>query len=254
MNYFEKKQWIRLGICVVVLLAISLVLTGVIGGQHLTYKLEDNTETTKAALPAGEFAYTSEQETAFSKIWVYANAADGKITECSITSEAKEGSQDFLTDEMKENWAKSIVETGTAENDVITGATIKASSDAVIKGVNDIKEQAGISAPADETKDEKEAEETPTGLYGSFMAKRETNFSIIRVYIDTKNGEITKCRITSEAKSEGSDFLTDEIKADWAKAIEENGTAETDVITGATLKFSSAAVVEAVNEILANAK
>ena len=32
MNYFEKKQWIRLGICAVLLIAASLFLTGIIGG------------------------------------------------------------------------------------------------------------------------------------------------------------------------------------------------------------------------------
>ena len=67
--------------------------------------------------------------------------------------------------------------------------------------------------------------------------------------VSTKNDEITDCSITSEAKSEGSDFLTDEIKADWAKAIVENQTAETEAITGATLQFSAGAVKEAVADI-----
>ena len=39
MNYFEKKQWIRMVLCVIVLLGISLYLSGVIGGEHLTYNL-----------------------------------------------------------------------------------------------------------------------------------------------------------------------------------------------------------------------
>ena len=102
------------------------------------------------------------------------------------------------------------------------------------------------AAPAEEAK----AEEAGRVIYGSYMAKRETNFSIIRVYADSKGGKITDCRITSEAKMENSDFLTDEIREAWAKAIVENGTADVDVITGATLKFSSEAVVDAVNEIL----
>ena len=95
-----------------------------------------------------------------------------------------------------------------------------------------------------------EAPDFSRPLYGSFMVEKETNFSIIRVYVDTKGSMITNCRITSEAKSAGSDFLTDEIKDEWARAIVENGTAETDVITGATKMFSAAAVIEAVNEIL----
>ena len=87
-------------------------------------------------------------------------------------------------------------------------------------------------------------------MYGSYLAEKETNFSIIRVLVSTKNGEITGCRILSEAKSEGSDFLTDEIRSAWAKEIVANQTAETDAITGATLQFSSGAVREAVAEIL----
>ena len=48
----------------------------------------------------------------------------------------------------------------------------------------------------------------------------------------------------------GGDLLTDEIRNAWAEAIVENGTAETDAITGATLSFSREAVADAVHEIL----
>ena len=51
-------------------------------------------------------------------------------------------------------------------------------------------------------------------------------------------------------QSEGSDFLTDEIKTAWAKEIVENQTADTDAITGATIQLSAGAVKEAVAEIL----
>lgn len=44
--------------------------------------------------------------------------------------------------------------------------------------------------------------------------------------------------------------MTDEIRNAWAEAIAENGTAETDAITGATLIFSREAVADAVHEIL----
>ena len=119
-------------------------------------------------------------------------------------------------------------------------------------------------APAEETEpavtagdSEEKAPEKTEGkpassgvVYGSYLSEKETNFSTVRVTVSTKNGEITSCRITSEGKSEGSDFLTDEIRAEWAKAIVENQSAETDIITGATLQFSAGAVQEAVNEIL----
>ncbi len=44
--------------------------------------------------------------------------------------------------------------------------------------------------------------------------------------------------------------MTDEIRDAWAKAIMENGTAETDAITGATIQASAKAVIDAVNKIL----
>ena len=122
-------------------------------------------------------------------------------------------------------------------------------SNAVLKALN--QAFPGAEPAAEEQKeDAKPAEEAGRVYYGSYTAKRETNFSTIKVMINSKGGKITDCKITSEAKMEGSDFLTDEIKDTWAKTIVENGTADVDAITGATLKISSGAVVDAVNEIL----
>ena len=126
--------------------------------------------------------------------------------------------------------------------EAITGATL--TSRAVLTALNRL---------FDEAAEEPEAETVDSSrpVYGSYMVKKETNFSVIRVYVDTAAGQITNCRITSEGDS---DLLTDEIRNEWAKAIVEHGTAETDVITGATLIFSAGAVIEAVNEILEGLK
>ena len=166
--------------------------------------------------------------------------------------------------------------------DALSGATI--TSNAVLEAINGLVGGAASApaeeTPAEETKteepaaaetkteepaaEEKPAEEKPTEtaaktessasagqVYGSYMSEKETDFSKIRVLISTKNDVITECKITSEAKSEGSDFLKDEIKTEWAKAIVEAQGAENDTITGATLKFSAGAVTEAVAEIKA---
>jgi Na+-translocating ferredoxin:NAD+ oxidoreductase RnfG subunit len=155
--------------------------------------------------------------------------------------------------------------------DALAGATV--TSEAVLKAVNSLvpaaeataeapageskpveaekpaeAEQPATEAPAEEKNTESEAV-SQEGSYGSFMVDKETNFSTITVSVDVKEGKITKCSITSEAKSEGSDFLNDEIRKAWADAIVENQTADTDAITGASLKFSAAAVQEAVAEI-----
>lgn len=156
--------------------------------------------------------------------------------------------------------------------DALAGATV--TSEAVLKAVNSLvpaaeataeapageskpveaekpaeAEQPATEAPAEEKNTESEAV-SQEGSYGSFMVDKETNFSTITVSVAVKEGKITKCSITSEAKSEGSDFLNDEIRKAWADAIVENQTADTDAITGASLKFSAAAVQEAVAEIL----
>ena len=227
-------------------------------------KEEAPAEEPKQEEAAEDYAYAAEKETNFSTIRVSANAENGKITACKITSEAKMEGSDFLTDEIRAAWANAIVEAGNADTDAITGATLQFSAGAVKEAVADILAQAGGAeepapaeepaaepvkegAPAEEPKQEAAAEEY------AYTAEKETNFSTIRVSANAENGKITACKITSEAKMEGSDFLTDEIRAAWANAIVEAGNAEADAITGATLQFSAGAVKEAIADILAQA-
>ena len=105
------------------------------------------------------------------------------------------------------------------------------------------KEFRGRSeSPVCKTAAEKSAAAEPA-LIGSYLAVKETNFSIIRVIVTTENGKITGCRILSEAKSEGSDFLTDQIREDWAKAIVKSGSAETEGSGAAPEPSSGAAAL-----------
>ena len=231
---------------------------------------ETPAKTEASSASAGQVygSYLSEKETNFSTIRVMIGTKNDEITDCTITSEAKSEGSDFLTDEIKAAWAKAIVENQTAETEAITGATLQFSAGAVKEAVAEIQQQmsgepAAETPAAEQPAEEKPAEEQPAEtpakteegnasagqVYGTYLSEKETNFSTIRVTVSTKNDEITDCSITSEAKSEGSDFLTDEIKADWAKAIVENQTAETEAITGATLQFSAGAVKEAVADI-----
>ena len=241
---------------------------------------EKNAETAEDTGDAYYGSYLSEKETDFSIIQVLASVKDGKITDVKITSEAKSDGSDFLTDEVKAAWAKAIVESQSADNDTISGATLKFSAGAVKDALAEIQGlMAGEAAPAEEAETveekpaetEQPAEEQPAeepkaeepkeeesakqpAAYGGYLAEKETDFSKIRMIVTTRNGVITDCRIRSEAKSEGTDFLTDAIRDAWAKAIVENQTAETDAISGATLKFSAGAVKEAVAEILEKAQ
>ena len=80
------------------------------------------------------------------------------------------------------------------------------------------------------------------------MSEKETDFSKIRVLVNTKNDVITGCKIICEAKEGQTDLVTDENEEAWAKAVVETQGAELDNVTGATV--SSNAVKEAVAEIL----
>ena len=264
--------------------AVLEAINGLVGGASVAAPAEE----TKTEEPAAEekpaemaaktessaFAgqvygsYMSEKETDFSKIRVLISTKNDVITECKITSEAKSEGSDFLKDEIKTEWAKAIVEAQGAENDTITGATLKFSAGAVTEAVAEIKAQmAGEAAtPAEtpateETKTEQPAEEKPAEtaaktessasdgqVYGSYMSEKETDFSKIRVLVNTKNDVITGCKIICEAKEGQTDLVTDENEEDWAKAVVETQGAELDNVTGATI--SSNAVKEAVAEIL----
>ena len=142
--------------------------------------------------------------------------------------------------------------------EALTGATV--TSNAALKAINRAAGAKTIAEAEPEKKEETEpavtemkAEETAGNgqAYGVYRASRTNNFSKVTVIASAKNGVLTDVQILSEGE-EGKDLLTDEIKAAWAKAILESGSAFPDAITGATLKFSAASVQEAMTEILAN--
>ena len=375
MNNFEKRQWVRLILCVLVLIAVSLFLTGIIGGEHMTYNLTEKangpavngtaveeteqgfggTVTVKATLDGstvqaltietpdetpglgqraseedftsqfigkeGPFTFGENGIDALSGATVTSNAVLKALNRAITGEDAAEPAEEPKA-EVKEELVQETTEDPKAEESAaepeaagttveetvqgfggevtikatLDGTTVKAlsidtpnetaglgqkaseeaftsqfigkegpftygengiealsgatvTSNAVLKALN--QAFPGAEPAAEEQKEEaKPAEEAGRVYYGSYTAKRETNFSTIKVMINSKGGKITDCKITSEAKMEGSDFLTDEIKDTWAKTIVENGTADVDAITGATLKISSGAVVDAVNEIL----
>ena len=105
------------------------------------------------------------------------------------------------------------------------------------------EEEAVSEAPAEE-----ETPRTPPA-YAGYRVDKENQFSRISVIAYAQNGKLTSVKILSEDGA-AKDFLTDEIKAEWAKAILESQSAAPDAITGATLTFSAGSVQEAVTEIL----
>ena len=200
----------------------------------------------------GSYRVTKENE--YSKITVTVGTKNGAITSCKIQSE---GEKDLLTDAIRDEWAKAIVDSGSASPDAITGATLKASAGSVQAAMEEILAQigSGTAEPAEEKQEEAKAEEKPAEsaaadgqVYGSYRVTKENEYSKITVTVGTKNGAITSCKIQSEGEK---DLLTDAIRDEWAKAIVDSGSASPDAITGATLKASAGSVQAAMKDILA---
>ena len=212
--------------------------------------------------------YRATAENAFSKVIVTASAKNGTLTDVKITSEGEEG-KDLLTDAIRDEWAKAILESGSAAPDAITGATLTFSAGSVQEAMTKIladmngetaeapaaEEPAAEAPAAEEPAAEVPAAETPAAVekvvpaYAGYRADAQNNFSKVTVIAYAEKGVLKSVKILSEGE-EGMDLLTDAIRDEWAKAILESGSAAPDAITGATLKFSAGSVQEAMGKIL----
>ena len=230
----------------------------------------EKTEESAASGGQSYGVYRSTKENTFSKVTVTAAAKNGKLTDVLITSEGEEG-KDLLTDAIRSEWAKAILESGSATPDAITGATLTFSAGSVQEAMTEIlaemngetaepeavpteeKTEEPAEQPETEQKEQQKAgqEETSSNsqVYGVYRSTKENAFSKVTVTAAAKNGKLTDVLITSEGE-EGKDLLTDAIREEWAKAILESGSAAPDAITGATLTFSAGSVQEAMTEIL----
>ena len=132
----EKKTIIKLAVSVAAVALVVLLGCGVIGGS------------TRYQLPS---PYAAESTNSFSTVRVEATIQNDKITDCAITSS---GDSDLMNDALRQEWAASIVEAQSADNDVISGATLTYSAASVKQAMDDILVQAGL-------KDTSEAEPEP---------------------------------------------------------------------------------------------
>ena len=155
MNYFEKKQWIRLVCCVLVLAVASLFLSGIIGGEHLVYPK-----------PAEKAAGVTTHEAAVAgfgggevKLTIDA-AEDGTVEGLVIDAStqtaglgAKASEEAFTSQFIGKKGPFVYGENGV---EAISGATV--TSDAVIGAIN---EALGVApeVKAEEPKEEPKAEE-----------------------------------------------------------------------------------------------
>ena len=118
----------------------------------------------EAEIPVPVFAgYRADKENDFSKVTVIVTT-NSKVTVIVTTKSGKladvkilsSGEQDLLTDEIRDEWAKAIVESGSAAPDAITGATLKFSAQSVQDAVTEILAQMNGEAPAAETTEKAE--------------------------------------------------------------------------------------------------
>ena len=146
MNYFEKKQWIRLAVCAVVLVVASLFLTGIIGGEHLKYQLADPEETKTVELPQGDNVKTASAKGFVSEVTAAVTVEDGKIIALDVddSGETYPDAKIERKNTVEKVIAAIIEANGTEGVDVNTGATFtsKAVVEAVNKALGGIDDQA----------------------------------------------------------------------------------------------------------------
>ncbi len=105
-----------------------------------------STEVDKAAeeapkTPPALAGYRVDKENEFSRITVIGIAKSGKLTSLKIFSEDGK-SKDLLNDAIRNEWAKAVLESQSAEPDAITGATLKFSAASVQEAVAEILDKA----------------------------------------------------------------------------------------------------------------
>ena len=191
-------------------------------------------------------SYMADSQNAYSDVHVEMTVQDGRITDASISSS---GDSDLLSDATREEWAKSIVDNQSADNDVISSATLSYSAASVQEAANDILVQAGLKEPEPEPTAEPEVEAEPVeGLTdGTYAVQKTTDFSTIDVELTVEGGKVASAAITSEG---ANDLLTDEQRSAWADQIASKQAV--DAVTGVTI--SSNAVQEAVDELMSEAQ
>ncbi|MER2143486.1 MAG: hypothetical protein ABS888_06790, partial [Eubacteriales bacterium] len=138
--------------------------------------------------------YTAERSNDYSSVQVAMSIQGDEILDAEITSS---GDNDLLTDELRAQWADSIVENQSYENDVISSASLKYSADSVKEAAADIFTQAGLPTPEPAATPEPEptpeaeapADGAGTPADGNFHVEKTTDFSTIDVGITVEGGK-----------------------------------------------------------------
>ena len=188
----EKKTIAMLVVSALILILGVVFACGIGRGGELTYQKPG--------------PYTAERSNDYSNVQVAMTIQGDKILDAAITSS---GDNDLLNDDIRAQWAESIVANQSYENDVISSASLKYSADSVKEAAADIFTQAGLptpepaATPEPEPEPEPEAEapadEAATPADGEFHVEKVTDFSTIDVGITVEGGRITGASIRMSA-------------------------------------------------------
>ncbi len=234
----EKKTIAMLAVSAVILVLGVVFACGIGRGGEVIYQQPG--------------PYTAQSSNQYSDVQVAMTIQGDQILDAAITSS---GDSDLLTDELRAEWADSIVANQSYENDVISSASLTSSPDSVKAAAADIFTQAGLPTPepaaTPEPEPTPEAEAPADGAAvladGNFHVEKTTDFSTIDVGITVEGGKITDASVTSAALEGQVDMLTDDIRSAWAQQIVEKQAV--DAVSGVTV--SSNAVQEAVEQLMA---
>ena len=239
LQHLDTKTWAKLGVSAVLVVLAIILGCGIGRGGRVDYQIPG--------------PYTAERANDFSTVRVAMTVDGDRITDCEI---ATEGASDLMTDELRQAWAQSIVDNQSADNDVISGATLTYSAASVREAVDDIMVQAGLKEAAEPTAAPEPTEspepaeaEAPAGdlIDGTYSVQKTTDFSEIDVSLTVAGGAVTDASVVS---SGANDLLTDDTRNAWASQIVERQAV--DAVSGVTV--STDAVQEAVDELMAQAR
>ena len=229
----EKKTITKICLSALILIAAVILACAIGRNGRVTYQMPS--------------PYAAEAKNDYSTVQVEMTVQEGNINDCAIKSS---GENDLLTDDLRAEWAQSIVDSQSYENDVISGATLVYSAASVKEAAKDIFTQAGLPVPEPAATPEPEPEpeaEAPAGGNGTeadtCAVEKTTDFSTINVALTVEGGKVTAAEITSEG---ANDLLTDEIRDAWEAQIVEKQSI--DAVSGVTV--SSNAVQEALTQLL----
>ena len=187
-------------------------------------------------------AYRVTKENAFSKITVTAFVKNRELIDVKITSNGYVSNSDLLTDKIKKEWARAILESGSAEPDAITSSTLKFSANSVVEAMTDIIMMIKSSADGTSSSN-KVVEATEPGFIGDVTVYITLDGDKIKSLTIDEPNEIEY--VVSGNRISDDEFIKQFIGKSGPFSFRENGI---EAISGATVTCEAA--LKAINKAI----